>query len=274
MDKRRSKGLFRTVSIALLVVLAVALMPKLNQECTKYLDNWTKKSIVTFALAAGINSGLSVIEDTELEVGIGLGASIALGDIVRPLNDMVARVATVALASAVSLGIQRILMGVGASSVFKWLLMLSILGLLVTEWIDWPALRRLASWLLVLALVASFAIPVAVYATGIIGDQFTKGAYAEAQQQFQKLNTEVKRLDPKDISRLGDRLKSTAAAYTEFAVTYIVVLIFQTMLMPILLLWGLIKLPGLVFGTAAAAGMEARLMAAIRGASVPNGSSS
>ena len=273
MDKWRSKSVLRTVAIALAVILAVPFMPTMNKECVKYLDNWTKKSIVTFAVATGINSGLSVIEDSELQVGLGVSASIALGDAVRPLNNMVARVASVAFASAVSLGIQRVLIEVGASAVFKWLLMLSIACLLVTEWVDWPKLRRLATGLLVVALVATFAIPGAIYVTGHIGEQFTTGAYAKAQQQFQELTTEVKQIDPKSVSRLGDRLKSTAAAYSEFAVNYVVVFIVQTMLMPILILWVLIRLLSLIFSPPAAAGMEARLTAAIRGTSERNGRS-
>lgn len=271
MDAWRNEKVRHTVPVVLAAIVVLSLVSPMQQGCVKYLDNWTNKSVGTVVVASGISSGLSVIEDSEVQVSLlGTGGSLALGDSVRPLNDMVGRVVFVALASTVSLGIQRVLIEIGSSVGFKVLLLLAVACQLVAVWVDWPEMRPFANWLLTVALFGTLAIPSAVLLTGRIGDHFTEGAYTKAQQRLNELNTEVQQLDPTRISQLEDSLKSSATAYSEFAVNYIVVFIVQTMVMPVLILWGLVKLIGYLLMPAPTARMEARLMAAIRGGKGPD----
>lgn len=294
MDQIRSSKILLSVLVVIVAILSAStLLDKglnavpgaraMSQECNEYLDNWTAKSITTFAIAKSINAGLSVVEDSELQLAV---VNVAAGEVVQPLNDMIEKVSSVALASAVSLGIQKMLMQIGAWAGLTWFLTASMVCWLVVIWVDSSTLRRLAWGLLLLALVARFLIPAAVLTTGYVGDRFMESAYADAQHELEQLDAEAKKANvleaadagsedtgffeaaakaaaaltevPERVSALISRLASQADIYNEVAITYIVVFIVQTMLMPILILWGLIKLLGYLLSPAAMAGIEAR----------------
>lgn len=289
MGQLKNKKVVLSVVVIVVAVLAASTlldrtldaMPgsrAISQKCNAYVENWTAKSIATFAIAKSINAGLSVIEESQVQLAM---VDVAAGEVVRPLNEMVEKVSTVALASAVSLGIQQMLMKIGAWVAFPWLLTASMICWLVVIWIDSSAVRRLAWGLLLVALIARFLIPATVLATGYIGDRFLEDAYANAQRELEQLDAEAKKaksLDaagaptektgpfglvtetvaavsevPKRVSDLISRLGDQADTYNRVAVTYIVVFIVQTMLMPILILWGLIKLLCYLFTPAALA---------------------
>lgn len=331
MDQLASKKILLSAAIVIVAVLsATQLLDRalnsipgahaMGQARTEYLDEWTAKSLATFAITKSINAGLSVVEDSEVQVA---ALNIAAGEVVRPLNEMIAKVSTVALVSAVSLGIQRMLIKIGAWVGLKWFLTASMICWLVVIWVDSSIVRRLAYGLLVLALVARFLIPAAILATGYVGDRYMDDVYVEAQSELKVLDAEAKQasglvaLDAEakrakgtetaasssgDTSILGrarnagaglldavvgakdavagaadavvgakqrililiSRLASQADVYSEVAVNYIVVFIVQTMLMPVLILWALVKLLGLLLSPAAAAGIEASWLAPVR----------
>ena len=144
MDQLRSNKILLSAAIVIVAILAAtSLLDRaldtlpgtrtMKPASYKYLNDWTTKSLATFAITKSINAGLSVVEDSELQVP---GATIALGELVRPLNEMVDRVSSVALASAVSLGIQRMLIDIGAWVGLTWFLTASMICWLVVIWVN------------------------------------------------------------------------------------------------------------------------------------------
>lgn len=299
MDKKKQKKILSTVVVVLVAVLAystaldkalnfIPVTNSLRLDCLKYLDNWTAKSITTFALAKTINAALSVVENSQVAATVlGTGVTIAVGEVVRPLNNMIDRVSTVALASATSLGIQRILLEIGSWVGLKLFLTISMMCLLIDLWAG-PYIRfnfgHLFKLFLVLALMVKFLIPVTVLTTGYVGDRFMEAVYTEAQQKLEQLQIEAKKDSLLDgpgigqkeshfidrvknavqgikerINTFGTRWATMSGTYSRVAVNYIVVFIAQTMLMPLLVLWGLIKLVGTVFSPGAIAGVEQKV---------------
>lgn len=297
---RRKKKIIITMLIVTVAILSYSMVldnaldyipgtMNINQECSRYLNNWTVKSLTTLAVAKSINAALSVIQDSKMAVTLfGTGATIALGEVVRPLNDVVGNIASIALASATSLGIQRLLMEIGSWIGLKIFLTLSMICLLLAIWcghfinIDF---RQLAYRLLALAIVAKFLIPVTVLTTGYIGERFLESKYTNAEKQLVELKSLAKSANeiatpdstPDNngiIDKTTDFLKSikdkfttmvktlanSTQAYGEVAVAYIVVFIAQTMIIPISVLWCLIKLLGYIFNPNAISKIESRLL--------------
>lgn len=275
------------------IVNAIPVVQTMNQKCVTYLDDWSRNAVGTFIVTKGINAGLSVVADSELQVTIfGSGVTLAAGEVFRPLNDMIEKVASVSLASAVSLGIQKFLLRVGGALGLKWLLTLSMACWLVAIWADSFTridLRRLAYGILMAALLVRFFIPMTVLATGYIGEQYMEAAYITAQQKLETLDTEAGQIDvlessdhdsPKrdifsgiksavsgvrdTVSNLGDRLATMSDAYIGVAIDAMVIFILQTMIMPILILWGMVKVFGLILGSTSRAGIEERLLPFMR----------
>lgn len=303
MSVLRSRRFLSSVVIVIVAVLAYtqvldmaadrAGMHPLKDASDVYLTKWTNLALATAGTAAVVNAGLSVIEDSELQAQpAGLGASIALGDAVRPVNDVVSRLVSVTLASAVALQVQRTLIDIGVKVGLKWFLTLSMVFLLLTVWLDWPLVRRLAWGFFVLALVTGFLIPGAVFITGKIGDHYTQETYATTQLEFERLKSDT--MDIKDsivsavsnpegglnpvkrfrevegqLSRLVESLADMTRAIGKAAVNLSAVFIVQTMLMPLLILWALIKLPGYLLNPAGMEGARDRFLSLLRGSGRP-----
>ena len=70
----------------------------------------------------------SVIQDTEIAFSpAGVGVTLAVGEILDPINDLIERFSFVMLVSTASLGIQKILLEVGIWFGFRLLLTFSML---------------------------------------------------------------------------------------------------------------------------------------------------
>jgi len=278
-------------------------MRPMNRQCAAYLDDWTNQAVATAGTAGLMNAGLSVIEDSEPG---GLGASLALGDLVRPLNGMASRVMYVALAAAVSLEIQQKLIEIGALIGLKWFFALSMVCLGLAIWFDWSLFRRLAWGLFVLALVARLLIPGAVYLTGTIGNQLSEAEYGRAQAQFEELQSEAtkaknqvvdaiptakdvwdsivpwggSKVEPatpaglkQQVLKVIDSLAKMQKSLGRLATTLISVFILQTILMPLLILWALVKLPGYLLGPSGIEGAGEGFLGLLRGGRAPIGRS-
>ena len=74
---------------------------------------------VVYATARGIHAAVSVVQGTELDA---LVATITIGEILDPLNDLVERFSAVLLAALGSLALQKILLDIISSSRFSYLL--------------------------------------------------------------------------------------------------------------------------------------------------------
>lgn len=84
-------------------------------------------------MARGLNAVVSVAQGTELSIEpVGVGVTLAPGEILDPLNDLIEQVSTVLLIASASIGIQKIVVGIGDIETFRWILAgLSLIGLIL-----------------------------------------------------------------------------------------------------------------------------------------------
>jgi hypothetical protein len=250
----------------------------IDREAKEYLDDTMKKALVTFAIVRGINAIISVIQDSEVAVSpAGVGITIAVGQILDPINDLIERFSWVMLASTTSLGIQKILMNIGKWLGFQALLSLSMIAILLGLWFPKllnARLRPLGVQLLVAAVIIRFCIPVVALATSGIDTLFLHGQYDRATQSLKEVSDAVVEDDTEIPLTTSDSnvihkiknffknieyaanfeekiqdLKDTLSGYTEYIVDLIVVFILQTIVVPLIMLWLLIRLASGLFGT-------------------------
>ncbi|SNZ09857.1 hypothetical protein SAMN06265182_1636 [Persephonella hydrogeniphila] len=121
MDKRRlALG-------AALILLSVVLffipsfkISLLDKKGESYFQENLKKLAATYAVVRGLNAGISVIKDSEIDIAPGgVGATIAAGEIVDPIDDIVERFSYIILISIISLGIQKTVLIIGVDIFFK-----------------------------------------------------------------------------------------------------------------------------------------------------------
>jgi hypothetical protein len=239
-----------------------------------YFSETLKRAVFTFAITRGINGVISVIQDTEIAFSpAGIGVTLAVGEILDPINDLIERFSWVMLVSTASLGIQKILLEVGRWFGFRLLLTLAMIILLAGIWfgeITGFRLLALGYRLVIIALIIRFCIPALAIASDKIYDLFLKESYIESTQNLKDIKGEIKesnllkkdiKEEPSgfwgdlksmykatketvDIKKKLDFLKDKVSNAVNYIIDLIVVFLLQTIIIPLLVLWALIKLSG------------------------------
>jgi hypothetical protein len=250
-----------------LIALAAAVSGIADDTAESYADDALKRALVTFAAARTLNGVISVVQSTE----VGVGVTVAVGQILDPVNDLIERFSGVMLVAASSLGLQNVLLGITASWGVTVLLTGATLFAVVALW--WPRLanHRLAaaaSRILLVMLCVRFIIPVLVIGTNLVSDAFLAPGQEEAtaalemttqdiedmdeeveapadsdQSIMERLNTAIdESLAAVNVSRRMENLKESASNATEHIVDLIVLFVLQTIILPLAFLWVLIQL--------------------------------
>ena len=249
---------------------------RIDRSAETYLDRTMTKALITFAIVRGINAVISVVQDSDVAVSpAGVGVTVAVGEILDPLNDLIERFSWVMLASTTSLGLQRILMTIAAWLGFRVLLSIALLLLLIGIWFSGRFrfdMKIVGVKLIVLAVVVRFAIPLTAIATDRIDVLFLDGTYDRASQNLKQVSVEIDAGDidvdeslPEDsekssgilqkaksfFSGIKDAInveqrvrsiKEKVTGYIAYIIDLIVVFILQTILIPLAVLWILLRL--------------------------------
>lgn len=101
--------------LAFMLALFVAFLPMPswfeNQDSTdQYFEQSLQQTLTAYAAVRVLNASVSVIQESQVQVQpAGMGLSLALGQMLDPLNDMTERASDVLVWSAASLGIQKLI---------------------------------------------------------------------------------------------------------------------------------------------------------------------
>jgi hypothetical protein len=286
-----SPRVFRAGAAILLAVLIAAsagsaldrylernLFGYMERRAGDYLNETTLKAASTYGVVRALNGIVSLLQNSEVSVGIGVQGYVAVGEVLDPVNDLLERFSLVMMVSTASLGIQRVVMEFGSWLGFRLFLSLSLACLLAALWLPEGPSRVFAlagRRLLVFAVVARIVIPAAAVSSSEVFDRFLEERYSKSSAAFFQAHEKVRRErlgpggdankeqgeeagDPgwylKQGINLGDwnvvpRVKEMVGALEDVAqhvVNLIVVFVVQTILLPLVTLWGLAKLFGVV----------------------------
>lgn len=262
-------------AIAVVVaLLAVAYQGIADEYGHRYTQQALKRALVTFAIARGMNAVISVAQGTEVSIEpAGVGVNFTPGQILDPLNDLVERFSWVMLLSATSLGIQELLLTIFSAKFFT--LSLALLGGLTLLVVAIPKLaghplRHTMVRLLALMLVLRFVVPVMALSSEGLYNAFLAERYDNSTHNVQQVTERIGELNRSnetaaqppadeslmdsakrlyqstvstlDVSSYVDRYQKAAADVSEQIINLIVVFVMQTILLPLLFLWGLVQL--------------------------------
>ena len=124
------------------------------------------RATAAFLLARSLNAVVSVIQESRLQLNpAGIGVSLALGEALDPVNDLVERFSWVMLLSLTALGVQRVLVEISPLLGLDLLLAASMILLMAGIWLGrWGRFDfvKAGKVLLVAALVVRLAVPAVV----------------------------------------------------------------------------------------------------------------
>ena len=100
----------------LMLIVLVGIFGPVDLISDLQLAEATKRALVAFVATPGLNAAISAVQGTEVALQpAGVGVTLTPGQLLDPVNDLVERLSWVILASAVSLGIQQLILSVSAS---------------------------------------------------------------------------------------------------------------------------------------------------------------
>jgi hypothetical protein len=191
-----------STSVLVVAVAMISWWGVLDRYGEAYLDRAMTQAVAAFAIARGINAVLSVAKGSEVSVEpFGVGVSLAVGQILDPVDDLIERFSLVMLIAIVALGVQKLLLALGGTVAVNLFLSALAAVVLVSIWRPlWfrPAIARGAVHLLIVSVVLRFlmvtvALASDVVHSGLIGEQVqqTTEQLAIAEDRMTRLADDV-----------------------------------------------------------------------------------
>lgn len=251
-------------------------LSRVDATASDYYSESVTKALAAYAVARMLNAAISVVQGTDVAVSpAGVGVSLSVGEILDPINDLVERFSWVLLLSTVSLGAQKILMEIGVWAGFRVFVVLAMGVLLTGLWIPRAGsihLKPLGLRILIAAVVVRFCLPVIGVTSDMVYGAFLDDTYRQSTESLDVIRGKIrmpihkeardggseqglldrlkdKYQDTKAVLNVPDRLealKDTAEAGIEHITNLMIVFILQTIVIPLLVLWGLIRLAGML----------------------------
>jgi hypothetical protein len=223
----------------------------IEKESAAYLDDTLHKAGAAFLIARALNATLSVMQSFTVTPFLG---ELSLGEVLDPINDLVERFSWVMLAVTVSIGIQQLLMEIGIAVDMTYIILpalfLILISLFSSTQMSKHRLRMLAYKLLLFVLLVRFAIPM----TGLIGSHISANFLADkrdiAMVSIEESKEKISAISIKEAATSPreslDQLKEDSQEIVGQMIKLITLFVFETILFPLLVLWGLIKLFGII----------------------------
>jgi len=257
MSGRRTPGRWLLV-LAVLAMVACSWLGPFERVADAQVDAGLKRALVSFASARALNAAISFAQGTEIAVQpAGVGINLTVGQVLDPLNDLVEQFADLMLMASVAFGVQKVLLAVGAHAAVS-----ALLTLVAAAW-AYCLLRpvRVPLWLarlLVVLLLARFAVPAATLGGDVVFRGFLAADYQASQQAIAATAGEMERATPAaagegetvlerfrawaggqagEWKSRFERLKSAIESATDHFVRLMVIFLLQTLIVPLLLLW-------------------------------------
>lgn len=261
-----------------------------------YVDAAFDRALIAFALARATNAIISIIQDSEIDIApAGVGVTIAIGEALDPINDMIERFSWVMLVSLVSLGIQKLLIEISPWISVKLILLPALLMILAGLWcrFDWSQRLKVYGYRLIfLALLVRFCVPAVAMLNEQVYGLFLDQHYTTAVVGIEQGNTALRNMDPlsdnleskkteglweeikrgagkvggfADLQHRISRMKSRMTGMIENLLKMIAVFILNTVILPVGFLWLIARFFRMLTSSDALYRLERSLLARIEG---------
>lgn len=269
-----SKIIITILGLALVILTQLNFLDSLSLEHT---EKGLKRALVTYGVSRGLNGVISVAQGTEVAIEpVGVGLTFTPGQILDPINDLIERFSWVVLISGTSFGIQRILLEVTAVELFSiFVAVITVIALLLL-WLKQPIsnlVKQSVYKFALILLIIRFSVPLVAIASENVYQYFLEPRYEASSQELMLSTTKLQDLNAEtnqqanpnaaqedkslldsardfyrsatnkvNIQQHIEDFKNAAETISEHAMNLIVIFVFQTILIPLVLIWLIIQL--------------------------------
>ncbi|WP_419770580.1 MAG: hypothetical protein ACNI3C_01960 [Candidatus Marinarcus sp.] len=248
-----------------ILILFFAFSYTLDTKGKALIDKSFTQSVIVFGSAKALNAVISLAQGTELDLPF---LTVAIGEVLDPVNDLVEQFSFVMLASMVSLGIQKIMMNFVTGDVYNYILFSCIVVL--NLWIFYrfsrdERFRTLFFKITVILVFLRFAVPLIGLVNDFAYNSFVKQDYnieqlnenivevknqvnevtvntIEQKEEGSFFNKVAEKFDSNYYAKKVDEYKSAVDNSSEYIVALIIAFVFQTILLPLIFLFVLYHL--------------------------------
>ena len=258
------------ITVLVIPVILANQLDFIDNASSEYTESGLKRTLVTYAVARGLNGVISVAQGTEVAIEpAGIGLTFTPGQILDPVNDLIERFSWVVLVSGTSLGVQELLLSVSAWLWFKLAVSISLAAAVTSVWLSGSRINWLSAFLIRLSLVllvVRLCVPIVSFSNEVIYRNFLEPRYTASSEQLRRTSFALNELnkdaqnqvnqaedsgslldnarrlyrsaaDRINIEARMDALKQAAENISEHTINLIVIFVTQTILLPLLFLW-------------------------------------
>ncbi len=242
-----------------IITLILAFSFVLDVQAKEIINKAFTQAVIVFGSAKALNAVISLAQGTEIDLPF---LTVAIGQVLDPINDLVEQFSLIMLASMVSLGIQKILMGLVTNGWFNLLLALNLVVLnlwLFVRFKNDENMRTLFFKITVVLIFLRFAVPLIGHVNEIAYEHFVKSQYnieqlneriigvkdevskvtnetIEQKEQQSFLSKVTEKFDSNYYKQKIEEYRNAADSSSEYIVDLIIVFVFQSMLLPLVFL--------------------------------------
>jgi hypothetical protein len=272
---KKQKLIKSIVGIALALALFFASgikLPVLDTETDTYFQKAITEAGLAYATCRVINASVSVVKESKLELGpMGVGVSLAVGQVLDPIDDMTERLSDVLVTAITSLGVQKLAYEICVALTPPVLAVL----LLAFAILLWPVnqkavvFRGVVGRIVLLILAARLCLPIAALVNETLYRQFFAEEINAAKKELAMGSVELEKLTgwslPQVDGVLGT-LENSAAFLKKKSIElqgalgviianmgsiiesllrltflYVGIFVIQVIALPLMIFWGLVK---------------------------------
>ena len=279
--KTRSKQIIITILILLtgllLFFLSSLKLPAIDARTDHYFKETVTDATLAYATTRGVNAVVSVLKESELDISpAGIGFTIAVGQILDPIDDMTERLSSVLVVSIVSLGLQKIINDIGSAVSFP------VIGLLLPffilpVWFNNRTVRLCGSLigrLITLAVLLRFLLPISSLVNESLYQHIFADQIAETGVKLNIVSSRYRDLNSINQPQTGNllsklaqstnlKIEKTKEIYTiiinnseiiitslvHLTILYVTLFLTQVILIPVFMFWLLLKIVDILFMT-------------------------
>ncbi len=277
-----TKQLSSTVLILLISLLLLFLssqkLPYIDTRTDDYFEDTVTDATLAYATTRGVNAVVSVLKESELDISpAGIGLTIAVGQILDPIDDMTERLSSVLVVSIVSLGLQKIINDIGGAISFQFMALLFPFFILPI-WLKNRTVRLCASLvgrIITLAAILRLLLPISSLINDTMYQHIFLDQVSEAREKLSVISSQYKDLSSFDQGQLKggiiskfaqstnltvektkriylnivDNTESIVTSLVQLTILYVTLFITQVILVPVFMLWLLVKVIDTIFMT-------------------------
>jgi len=199
MSMNKSLWVKLAISFVLLTSLVLSSTQLIDKSGQKAIDQTFKTAFTAFATARVLNAAISIVQDSEISVELPIGeGTLALGEALDPINDLIERFSWVMLASTTSIAIQKVFMEMLTTGGFVTFFNAIFLLTLAAIWIPKspPIVKILMVKVSIVLVLLRFTVPLIFTLNGVVYAGLLEDRHDKASETIEQVADKVKEFIP------------------------------------------------------------------------------